>query len=224
MWAEAVNTAAYVLNRTGPTSVDSMTPYELWMGQQAPTKHLKVFGSECFVHVPKQKRRKLDVKAVKGHLVGYCGNKDGYRVYIPDCDDVIVSRDVIFKEEVTTSSDAVEHHSVKMDVDDAANHGELGVINEATDDLDEDAEEIVHDADRRVLHDRRNIKNPVRYEDYAMFADCDEPKSFWEAMKSPNSLQWQQAMDNEMSSLVENKTWQFVEKPEGRKIVDNRWV
>ena len=67
-------------------------------------------------------------------------------------------------------------------------------------------------------------KNPVRYEDYAMFADCDEPKSFSEAMKSANWLQWQQAMNDEMSSLVENKIWQLVEKPKGRKIVDNRWV
>ena len=47
---------------------------------------------------------------------------------------------------------------------------------------------------------------------------------FSEAMKSANLLQWQQAMDYEMTSLVENKTWQLVEKPEGRKIVDNRWV
>ena len=224
LWTEPVNTAAYVLNRTGPTSSDSTTLYEQWMGQQAPTEHLKIFGTECFVYVPKQKRRKLDAKAVKGHLVGYCSNKDGYRVYIPDNDDVIISRDEIFKGKETTSSDAVEHHNVTMDVDDAANHGELDVINEAIDELEEDVGDMVHDADRRVLRDRRNIKNPVRYEDYAMFADCDEPKSFSEAMKSANSLQWQQAMDDEMSSLVENKTWQLVEKSEGRKIVDNRWV
>ena len=64
---------------------------------------------------------------------------------------------MIFKGEETTSSDAVEHHLVTMDVDDAANHGELDVINEATDELEEDAGEMVHDADRRVLRDRRNI-------------------------------------------------------------------
>ena len=119
--------------------MDSTTPYELWMGQQAPTEHLKIFGIECFVHIPKQKRRKLDAKAVKGHLVGYCGNKNGYRVYIPDSDGVIVRRDVIFKGEETTSYDAVEHHNVTMDVDDAAYHGKLDVINEVIDELEEDA-------------------------------------------------------------------------------------
>ena len=31
LWAEAVNTAAYVLNRTGPTKIADKTPYELWI-------------------------------------------------------------------------------------------------------------------------------------------------------------------------------------------------
>ena len=104
LWAEAVNTASYTLNRTGPTKIGDETPYELWTGKQAPTDHLKIFGTECFVHVPKQKRQKLDAKAVKGHLVGYCWDKDGYRIFISDRSDVVTSRDVIFKEEFTSCS------------------------------------------------------------------------------------------------------------------------
>jgi hypothetical protein len=87
LWAEAVNTSCYILNRTGPTKIDGVTPYELWTGKQAPIDHLRIFGTECFVHVPKQKRQKLDAKATKGNLVGYSGNKDGYRVYVPDKSD-----------------------------------------------------------------------------------------------------------------------------------------
>lgn len=34
LWAEAANTAVYVLNRTGPSSVDGKTPYELFTGKQ----------------------------------------------------------------------------------------------------------------------------------------------------------------------------------------------
>src|SRR5277367_89492 len=60
LWAEAVNTAAYILNRTGPTAVIDKTPFELWFGEIVKSMdHLKVFGTECYVHVPKQKRRKL---------------------------------------------------------------------------------------------------------------------------------------------------------------------
>ena len=41
LWAEAVNTAAYVLNRCGPTKVDDASPYELWTGKKAPIDHLR---------------------------------------------------------------------------------------------------------------------------------------------------------------------------------------
>lgn len=64
-----------------------------------PIDHLRIFGTECFVHVPKQKRKKWDRKSVKGYLVGYCSDKDTYRAWIPEKNDVILSRDVIFKEE-----------------------------------------------------------------------------------------------------------------------------
>ena len=59
----------------------------------------KVFGSECFAHIPKQKRRKWDKKAVKDILVGYCANKEGYRIWNPTKQDIVLSRDVTFKRE-----------------------------------------------------------------------------------------------------------------------------
>ncbi|GFU00343.1 uncharacterized protein TNCV_4258831 [Trichonephila clavipes] len=60
---------------------------------------VRVFGTECFVHVPQQKRRKWDKKSVKGIFVGYSGERDGYRIWIKDQNKVILSRDVIFQNE-----------------------------------------------------------------------------------------------------------------------------
>ncbi|GFY49923.1 retrovirus-related pol polyprotein from transposon tnt 1-94 [Trichonephila inaurata madagascariensis] len=58
LWAEAVNTSVYVLNRTGPTTVKDRSPYELWFSKEVINiDHLRVFGKECFVHVPQQKKR-----------------------------------------------------------------------------------------------------------------------------------------------------------------------
>ena len=57
LWAEVVNTAAYVIYRTEPTSIAEMTPYELWLEKKAAVNHIKVFGSVCFAHIPKQKRK-----------------------------------------------------------------------------------------------------------------------------------------------------------------------
>lgn len=47
-------------------------------------EHFKAFGTECYVHVPKQKRQKWDKKGQKGFFVGYCDEKDGYRIWIKD--------------------------------------------------------------------------------------------------------------------------------------------
>jgi len=58
LWAEACNTAVYVLNRTGPTPVGAKTPLELWTGSCATLGHLRVLGAECYVNIPKQKRHK----------------------------------------------------------------------------------------------------------------------------------------------------------------------
>ncbi|GJW76284.1 putative RNA-directed DNA polymerase [Tanacetum coccineum] len=48
-----------------------------------------------------------------------------------------------------------------------------------------------------------------------------EPKTFFEASQSP---QWVDAMNLEMSALLENDTWDLVELPKGRKALSSKWV
>jgi hypothetical protein len=66
-WAEVVRTAVYIQNRIG----DKVSPYEQYFGTKPNLRHLRVFGSIAYVHVPKEKRKKLDTKAEKCILVGY---------------------------------------------------------------------------------------------------------------------------------------------------------
>ena len=212
LWAEAVNTAAYILNRTGPTKVAGKSPYELWTGKEPSVDHLKNFGTECFVHVPKQKRQKLDPKSIKGQVVGYCGD-DGYRIYVP-VHNVITSRDVIFKEELPTSAEQTDSSNEETEAD-------VKLLNEA--DHIQDCHDC-EDSSRRTLRDRSQIQLPARYEDYAMFADYSEPNSYSEAMVSEDSQEWHSAMDEEMKSLAENNTWELVDKPDNRMVIANRWV
>ncbi|CAH9060927.1 unnamed protein product, partial [Cuscuta europaea] len=58
-WAEAVYTSVYILNRCPTKAVLNKTPIEAWSGQKPSAKHLKVFGSICYIHVPSVKRHKL---------------------------------------------------------------------------------------------------------------------------------------------------------------------
>ena len=57
-----------------------------------------MFGSIAYVHVPKEKRRKLDAKAEKCISVGYSDEQKGYKCYNPRTKQARVSRDVVFDE------------------------------------------------------------------------------------------------------------------------------
>lgn len=49
-WAEAVNTACYVINRVMIRSITNKTPYELFRGRKPNVSHLRTFGCKCFVN------------------------------------------------------------------------------------------------------------------------------------------------------------------------------
>lgn len=70
-WAEAINMACYIVNRSVFTSLADRTPEEIFTGQKFDLSALRVFGSEVMVHVPKQKRKKLDKKSRKLIFVGF---------------------------------------------------------------------------------------------------------------------------------------------------------
>jgi hypothetical protein len=44
---------------------------EAWSGVKSTIKHLKVFGSLCYFHVPSARRGNLDERAEKGIFMGY---------------------------------------------------------------------------------------------------------------------------------------------------------
>ena len=52
LWAEAMNTTVHVINKTGLTRQDKKTPYELWYGKSPDVEKFRVFGTECFAHIP----------------------------------------------------------------------------------------------------------------------------------------------------------------------------
>ena len=82
-WALVVDTACYLKNRSPTSTLVDKTPYEVWFGQKPSVAHLRVFGCEAFVHVPKEKRSKLDNKAEKCIFVGYKDGIKGYKLWNP---------------------------------------------------------------------------------------------------------------------------------------------
>lgn len=96
LWAEAVITAAYVLNRTGTSSIKDKTPYQLWFNKDFNKHILKPFGSRLSVHVPKETRLKWDAKNQLELFLGYGEDTKGFRIFLPKRGKVQTHRDVIF--------------------------------------------------------------------------------------------------------------------------------
>jgi len=82
-WAEAVATAVYIMNRTHTMAVHGMTPEEKFTGKKPDVSHLRVFGYIAYVHVPDEKKSKLDLKAEKCIFIGYSSEQKGYRCFNP---------------------------------------------------------------------------------------------------------------------------------------------
>ena len=69
LWAEAVNTAAYIRDRCPTKANDYKTPYEVWYGRQPTVKHLSTFGSLA-VALDKTKKPKFEPKGEQLMMVG----------------------------------------------------------------------------------------------------------------------------------------------------------
>ena len=57
------------------------TPYGVWVGKKSSLSHLKLFGCDAFMHAPKEKRSKLDIKAVKCIFIVYKDGVKGYKLW-----------------------------------------------------------------------------------------------------------------------------------------------
>ncbi|KAF1316242.1 Integrase catalytic core protein, partial [Globisporangium splendens] len=93
-WGEAVATAAFLRNRcpTRATGHDK-SPYEAWTQKKPLLKNLKVFGCHAYVHVPSEKRSKLDARSVLCRFLGYSDHEKAYRFeeLVDNVDNVVES-------------------------------------------------------------------------------------------------------------------------------------
>jgi Reverse transcriptase (RNA-dependent DNA polymerase)/gag-polypeptide of LTR copia-type/Integrase core domain len=96
-WAEAAATACYVRNRCTTSALDNgKTPYEAYFNKVPNINDLKVFGSIAYAHIPKEKRKKLDNRAIKCVFLGYPEESKAYRLMELGSRKIIISRDVTF--------------------------------------------------------------------------------------------------------------------------------
>ncbi|RVW64151.1 Retrovirus-related Pol polyprotein from transposon TNT 1-94 [Vitis vinifera] len=214
-WVEAVNTAAYLVNRSPSTAIDFKTPQEVWSGKPSNYSGLKIFGCPAYAHVSDGK---LEPRAMKCIFLGYATG---------------VKEEGAGDLAGTSKTDLGANQKVEFEVDAPMENG--------VDDTSEEQPVIdQNDSQSIAAHrPRREIRRPMRYVDcvsanitnpvafalaVAEEIGREEPRSYKEAMESKDSKKWLSSMNDEMASLRKNQTWELVPLPEGVKPVDCKWL
>ncbi|KAD6795292.1 hypothetical protein E3N88_06188 [Mikania micrantha] len=210
-WAEALNTSAYLINRSPSSTIGMLTPMEKWSGSKADYSVLRVFGFVAYAHVRSK---------------------------------VIVSRDVsVFREDVMYK-DVME--AGKYAEDKAQQADEVRLEVELFSEEHDKEKEVIQlsngasssnmSSDYNLVRDlpRRQIIPPARYrnnEDLSAFlftaAEMEsvyEPITFHEAISCEERDCWIKAMQEEMDSLIQNETWELVDKHDDQRLVKCKWI
>uniref|UniRef100_M1AR77 Integrase catalytic domain-containing protein n=1 Tax=Solanum tuberosum TaxID=4113 RepID=M1AR77_SOLTU len=98
-WPESVRWTIHVLNRSPTLAVKDITPEEAWSGEKPLVDYFRVFGCVGYVHIPDARRTKLEDKSVSCVLFKVSDESKGYKMFDPVTKRIIVSHDVIFKED-----------------------------------------------------------------------------------------------------------------------------
>ena len=97
------------------------------------------------------------------------------------------------------------------------------ISEEANDDDHETFDQVTIEPRRstRVRSTPEWYGNPVLE---VMLVDHDEPTNYEEALMSPDSAKWLEAMKSEMGSMYGNKVWTLVDLPDDRQAIENKWI
>ncbi|OWZ06692.1 polyprotein [Phytophthora megakarya] len=237
---------------TPSTAAENITPYEKWLNKKPSAHYIKVFGCTAFTHIPELYRSKLEKRARKCMYLGIPFNKKGYRLLDTMENRIIYSRDVVFREhefptleflELQETTNLLNPLPDRMIV--TPQQMRLPTPTEilkrkakalATTENSSDNKKAkqsteptqVSDVSAALLNDPLDVEERhVRLnQTYMLLAirHIAEPKTYREAMKLPEALQWETAARSEYKSLMENNTWVLTRLPKGRRALQCRWV
>ena len=98
LWEKSARIVVYIQNSTPHKVLKNKTLEEVFSSKKPVVSHLRIFGYPVYIHIPKEKRTKLDPSRKEGIFVGYSEVLKYYRIYFPGFKKIDISRDVTFEE------------------------------------------------------------------------------------------------------------------------------
>ncbi|CAL8151030.1 unnamed protein product [Prunus armeniaca] len=183
-------------------ALSKKTPFEAYSGRKPGVKHLKVFGSLCYAHVPKQQRQKLDLASKRCIFLGMAADWNAKKET-----GVNIQLTGIREEEQGEEGSSCEFEE-QLEVN------EVPSLNTRNSDQE------------RVTGPQDVDHTPLKYKSIAeIYEKCNmciiEPESFEEAAKDDS---WKKAMEDEITMIEKNNTWELVDRPFDKPIIGVKWV
>src|SRR3954465_1052068 len=194
---------------------------------------LKVWG--CDAYVKKLQPEKLEPKSEKCVFIGYPKETIGYTFYHRSEGKIFVAKNGSFLEKEFLSKEVTGR---KVELDEVVEPS-LELVSSTAPEVVPVAPTPIREEDNDVDHEtsvevttepRRSTRTRTTPDWYdlvmsVMLVDnTDDPATYEEAMMSPDSNKWQEAMKSEIGSMYENQVWTLVDLPDGRKAVENKWI
>ncbi|KAK8539410.1 hypothetical protein V6N13_104356 [Hibiscus sabdariffa] len=216
----ALKTGAFTLNRVPSKSVQK-TPHEMWTGKSPNMSFMRIWG--CKAYVKHHMSTKLEPKSKKCTFVGYPKETKGYYFYNEN--KVFVARTRVFLEKgFLTNSGKGRNIELKEVQKQQVIEPEVEGISQAVEENPTDLETQPLRQSSRERHEPERYGFLITTHGDVILVDQDEPKTYQEAVASPDSEKWLEAMRSEMDSMSENQVWTLVEPPEGIKPIGCKWV
>ncbi|UYV66483.1 hypothetical protein LAZ67_4001843 [Cordylochernes scorpioides] len=236
-WSESVKVAVHINNRIKIKEMNT-TPFEIYKGWKPNIVYLKRFGSEAYVHIRKEKRKKMEPKAHKRIMMGYSMIRKGYRIYLPEMNNIHEVSDVKFNEaklgyylmnnrdENDIDLSEIEEIPPDVIITTRRRGPEPGMTREKREERDlrlreTEEEELIKKGVRRSER-LRLIKNKENVSDRTYEIKC--PKDYQEALNSDDRKQWIKAMEDEMQRINKLKVWRLIDRPKDKKLIKSRWI
>ena len=170
---------------------------------------LKIWG--CEAYVKHQASDKLASTSDKCLFVGYPKETKGYYFYIPSENKVFIARNGVFMEREFISKRVSGSKTSLQKVQ------EPQVANEPSMEILQDSQPVVESTSSaqgprrssRIHHEPKRYGFLVTDDKTIELVDQDEPTTYHEAMMSPDSEKWLQAMQ----SMYDNQVWNLVDPP-----------
>ncbi|KAK9044839.1 hypothetical protein V6N11_058730 [Hibiscus sabdariffa] len=219
-WGYALETAAFTLNRVPSKSVQK-TQHEMWTGRRPNMSFMKIWG--CKAYVKHQMSTKLEPKSEKCTFVEYPKETKGYYFYNEN--KVFVARTEVFLEkEFLMNSGKGRNIELEEVQQQQVIEPEVERISQAVEENPTDLETQPLRRSTRERHEPERYGFLVTTHGDVILVDQDEPKTYQEAVASPDSEKWLEAMRSEVDSMSENQVWTLVEPPEGIKPIGCKLV